>query len=157
MRRATITLSDELEAEVEEYLAAQEAPPSLTSLVQAALRSFLAGRETGPHRPKRFVGPAPPSEVAEVTAAYGAEPLSGGGPVPAAWRAGAPRLADLPDLLAGLPRLSGAEARELAGDLDRAREELDRLNGGALRDPWAPEEAEGAEADARGASESGGS
>lgn len=51
MRRATISLPDELEAEVEEYLAEQEAPPSLTALVQAALRRFLGERpweRTGP-------------------------------------------------------------------------------------------------------------
>jgi Arc/MetJ-type ribon-helix-helix transcriptional regulator len=51
MRRATITLPDDLEAEVEEYLAKQEAPPSLTSLIQAALRRFLdapSWERTGP-------------------------------------------------------------------------------------------------------------
>jgi len=38
----------------------------------------------------------------------------------------APRVRDLPELLAGLPRLSESEAGELANDLDRAREELNR-------------------------------
>ncbi|HEY6320640.1 MAG TPA: hypothetical protein VJA16_03660 [Thermoanaerobaculia bacterium] len=41
MRRATITLPDDLEAELESYLAAQDAAPSLTRLVEAALRRYL--------------------------------------------------------------------------------------------------------------------
>jgi hypothetical protein len=44
MRRATITLPDDLDAELAAYLAGQEAPPSLTSVVQAALRRYLAER-----------------------------------------------------------------------------------------------------------------
>lgn len=130
MKRATITLSDELEAEVEEYLAAQPAPPSLTSLVQAALRSFLTER----HGSRGRSGGAPaPSEVAEESAVYGAAVRSDpSGP----WTWGAPatpHLRDLPGLLAGLPRLSQAEAGELADDLDRARKGLER---GELHDPW---------------------
>lgn len=144
MRRATITLSDELEAELEGYLAAQEVPPSLTSLMQAALRSFLAERRPGlPRGP--WAGGAPPSEVAEEVAAYGAPPTAGGGSLPLAWAAPAgPRARDLPGLLAGLPHLSEEEARELADDLDRAREELE---GAELHDPWgapAPEGTPGA-------------
>lgn len=46
MRRATITIPDDLEKQLDEYLERQEAPPSLTALVQAALRSYL--------REKRF-------------------------------------------------------------------------------------------------------
>jgi hypothetical protein len=41
MRRATITIPSDLEAELDRYLARQAAPPSLTVVVQAALRSFL--------------------------------------------------------------------------------------------------------------------
>jgi hypothetical protein len=104
MKRATITLTDELEAELEAYRAGQEVPPSLTSLVQVALRSFLAERRS--HRSGAW---APPS---------------------------APRARDLPALLAGLPRLSEADARALARDLDRARGELQQ---GGLRDPWSQE------------------
>lgn len=44
------------------------------------------------------------------------------------------RLEELPGILDSLPRLSQDEAAELAGDLDRAREEL---GGVPLRDPWA--------------------
>jgi hypothetical protein len=41
MRRVTITLPDDLEAELKSYLAVQDSAPSLTSLVQAALRRYL--------------------------------------------------------------------------------------------------------------------
>lgn len=41
MKRATITIPDDLEAELNSYMAAQDAAPSLTSLVEAALRRFL--------------------------------------------------------------------------------------------------------------------
>lgn len=41
MRRATITLPDELEAELEDWLATQPTPPSLTGILQTALRTFL--------------------------------------------------------------------------------------------------------------------
>ena len=41
------------------------------------------------------------------------------------------RLSELPGLLASLPRLTGAEADDLAADLDAARDEL-----GAARDAW---------------------
>ena len=41
MRRATITIPDELEALLERYLARLDAPPSLTTLAQAALRRYL--------------------------------------------------------------------------------------------------------------------
>jgi len=41
------------------------------------------------------------------------------------------RLSELPGLLASLPRLTEAEADELAADLDAARDEL-----GAARDAW---------------------
>ncbi len=53
MRRATITLPDDLEAELESYLAAQDAAPSLTSLVEVALRRYLRDRrlETRQYRP----------------------------------------------------------------------------------------------------------
>lgn len=41
------------------------------------------------------------------------------------------RLSELPGLLASLPRLTATEARDLAADLDAAREEL-----GEARDAW---------------------
>ena len=64
MRRATITLPDDLNDQLETYLAGQEAPPSLTSIVQAALRRFLAEQQLArwqyqpPNRPLHFT-PSP--------------------------------------------------------------------------------------------------
>lgn len=45
MKRATITIPDELEAKLEEYVRRQEVPPALTAVVQTALREFLEKRE----------------------------------------------------------------------------------------------------------------
>jgi len=44
MRRATVTLRDDLAEAVESYLRAQEARPALTAMVEAALREYLAER-----------------------------------------------------------------------------------------------------------------
>ncbi|HKH98037.1 MAG TPA: hypothetical protein VJ999_02930 [Candidatus Sulfotelmatobacter sp.] len=44
MKRATMTLPDDLAKAVEEYVQAQEAPPALTTVVQAALREYLRER-----------------------------------------------------------------------------------------------------------------
>ena len=44
MKRATITLPDELETALEAYRRSQEVPLPLTALAQAALREFLARR-----------------------------------------------------------------------------------------------------------------
>lgn len=44
MKRATVTIPDDLAEAVETYIRAQEAPPPLTAVVQAALRQFLAER-----------------------------------------------------------------------------------------------------------------
>ncbi|MGH3086657.1 MAG: hypothetical protein ACRDSJ_04985 [Rubrobacteraceae bacterium] len=45
MKRATITIPDELEAKLEEYVRRQEVPPALTAVVQTALREFLERSE----------------------------------------------------------------------------------------------------------------
>ena len=44
MKRATITLDDQLEAALAAYGKRQEVPPLLSSVVQAALREYLARR-----------------------------------------------------------------------------------------------------------------
>jgi hypothetical protein len=44
MRRATITLPDDLAKAVDDYMQAQEAPPALTTVAQAALREYLRER-----------------------------------------------------------------------------------------------------------------
>jgi hypothetical protein len=52
MRRVTITVPDELEQALVEYQHAQDVPPTITAIVQTALRQYLAGRwhipATGP-------------------------------------------------------------------------------------------------------------
>ncbi len=47
MRRATITIPDDLEADLDAYLADQDAKPSLAAVTQSALRQFLKGRPQG--------------------------------------------------------------------------------------------------------------
>ena len=44
MKRATISINDELETALDAYVSRQEVPPSLTSVVQAALSEYLARR-----------------------------------------------------------------------------------------------------------------
>lgn len=41
MKRATVTIPDDLERELNAYLQKQDAPPSLTAVMQAALREYL--------------------------------------------------------------------------------------------------------------------
>jgi hypothetical protein len=51
MKRATVTIPDDLEAAVERYAQSQDARPALTAIIQAALRQYLADR--GYLRPSR--------------------------------------------------------------------------------------------------------
>lgn len=51
MKRATMTLPDDLAEAVDEYVRSQEAPPALTTVMQTALREYL--RERGFLRPYR--------------------------------------------------------------------------------------------------------
>ena len=44
MKRATVTIPDDLAEAVENYASDQEAPPALTAIVQSALRQFLMER-----------------------------------------------------------------------------------------------------------------
>jgi Arc/MetJ-type ribon-helix-helix transcriptional regulator len=44
MKRATVTIPDDLEKAVDSYVRSQEAPPPLTAVVQAALREYLTQR-----------------------------------------------------------------------------------------------------------------
>jgi hypothetical protein len=44
VKRATMTFPDDLAKAMEKYLASQEAPPSLTTVVQTALRQYLGER-----------------------------------------------------------------------------------------------------------------
>jgi hypothetical protein len=64
MRRATITLTDDLEALLAKHLAGVEAPPSLNVVMQAALRSYLGGGQRR-RRGKVAAGPSFVGERAE--------------------------------------------------------------------------------------------
>jgi metal-responsive CopG/Arc/MetJ family transcriptional regulator len=44
MKRITVTLPDDLERELDTYLASKDAPPNLTTLTQAALRDYLQAK-----------------------------------------------------------------------------------------------------------------
>jgi hypothetical protein len=44
MKRATITLPDDLAEATENYLRTQDAPPALTTVMQTALREYLKER-----------------------------------------------------------------------------------------------------------------
>jgi len=44
MKRATVTIPDDLAKAVDNYVRAQDAPPPLTAVVQAALRQYLTER-----------------------------------------------------------------------------------------------------------------
>ena len=62
MKRATITLPDELEHALEEYLGSQAVPLPLTAVAQAALREYLAKRGFLPSSPARPFGITPAGE-----------------------------------------------------------------------------------------------
>jgi hypothetical protein len=47
MRRATITIGDEIEVQLDSWMRQQDATPSLTTVVQAALKEFLELRGFG--------------------------------------------------------------------------------------------------------------
>ena len=73
MKRATMTLPDDLAEAVDNYVRAQETPPALTTVVQAALREYL--RERGflrRHRPLKIqpVGRSGRSDVSQEHDAY---------------------------------------------------------------------------------------
>jgi hypothetical protein len=44
MRRATVTIPDDLDEAVQNYVRAHDAPPALTAVIQAALRQYLLDR-----------------------------------------------------------------------------------------------------------------
>ena len=83
MKRATITIPDELERDLERFMAAQATPPTLAALVQSALRRYLAEeqfrlRDYRPPRGPLRISPAKRgsglSDVAESHDRYLAEP-----------------------------------------------------------------------------------
>lgn len=58
MKRATVTISDDLEASLDAYLDQQEVSPTSTAVVQAALREYLARRGFHKSTGKFHVTPA---------------------------------------------------------------------------------------------------
>jgi hypothetical protein len=55
MKRATVTIGSDLEEAIEAYTSRQEVAPAFTSLVQAALREYLARRgAAAPAHPLRI-------------------------------------------------------------------------------------------------------
>ncbi len=59
MKRATVTIPDDLAEAMETYVRAQEAPPPLTAVVQAALRQYLTDRGYLRARGPLRIKPAP--------------------------------------------------------------------------------------------------
>lgn len=58
MRRVSVTLPDDLNKALESYVRDQEAPPSLTVVMQSALRQFLAQRGYLGRRKPLHISPA---------------------------------------------------------------------------------------------------
>jgi hypothetical protein len=44
MRRATVTIGDDIEASLDEYIRQQDAAPALSAIMQTALKEYLARR-----------------------------------------------------------------------------------------------------------------
>lgn len=70
MKRATITIPDDLEEELEAFLRAQDAVPSLTSVVQAALRRYLEERRL---EAREFRAPRGPLRITPATEGSGGD------------------------------------------------------------------------------------
>ncbi len=73
MRRATITIPDDLEEQLEAWLQAQQARPSLAAVVQTALRRFLEAQQL---EEMQYQPPARPFSVTAAEVASGATDVS---------------------------------------------------------------------------------
>jgi hypothetical protein len=58
MRRATVTITDEIQANLEAFIRQQDVSPPLTAILQAALQEFLARRGFLPGAKKLRITPA---------------------------------------------------------------------------------------------------
>ena len=65
MKRATVTLTDELEQRLNAHLSEQAAPPSLTAIVQAALNDYLLKMELEKRGYRPAVRPFNPQPLEE--------------------------------------------------------------------------------------------
>jgi hypothetical protein len=137
MRRATITVPDDLAEALDVFIAAQPARPSLTSVVEAALESYLLA--PGADSPSRLTRVARSRRrVVEIAHAHGATRVGLFGSVAEGadgpdsdidlWVETGPRvtLFDLAAIRAELEGLLGSpvDVLTLGGLDDRAREEL---------------------------------
>jgi hypothetical protein len=59
MKRATVSIPDDLAKAVESYVRAQNTPLPLTAVVQAALRQYLTQRGYLPSRKSLCINPSP--------------------------------------------------------------------------------------------------
>jgi hypothetical protein len=68
MKRATITIGGDLEEALQSFTSQQEVAPSLTALVQAALREYLARRgAAAPAHPLRITPAAKGSGQSDIS------------------------------------------------------------------------------------------
>ena len=68
MKRATVTVTEDMEEALDLYVRDQEATPSLTAVMQAALRDFLANRGyLPPQRPFQITPAARPSGEKDIS------------------------------------------------------------------------------------------
>jgi len=58
MRRATVTIGDDVESSLDAYLRQQEVAPALTAVLQAALKEYLARRGFTPGERRLRITPA---------------------------------------------------------------------------------------------------
>ena len=58
MRRATVTIGDDIESSLDAYLRQQEVAPALTAVIQAALKEYLARRGFTPGERRLRITPA---------------------------------------------------------------------------------------------------
>ncbi len=68
MKRATVTISEDLRPSLEAYLRHQEVPLALTAVVQSALREYLAHRG--------FAAPAKPLRITPASKGSGKSDVS---------------------------------------------------------------------------------
>ena len=77
MKRATVTISDDLESSLDAYVDRQEVAPALTAVVQAAMREYLARRGFGGAPRKLRITPARKGSGVRDTSAHHDRYLAG--------------------------------------------------------------------------------
>lgn len=77
MRRATVTIGDDLEASLDAYLRQQDVSPALTAVVQTALTEYLARRGFTKGRKTLRIAPAKKGSGARDVSAHHDRYLAG--------------------------------------------------------------------------------